>query len=59
MESWQTLSTRGNHSFNQQDRLEAENYYYQAESILEHQWQQDLDNVELLLAWVARAQPTK
>jgi len=53
MKSWQTLIERGNHSFDAQDWLEAENCYYQAESIIEKEWQQDLENVELLLAWVA------
>ncbi|NRA83923.1 MAG: hypothetical protein HRU22_09220 [Gammaproteobacteria bacterium] len=53
MESWQTLIARGNESFNQQNWIDAESFYYQAESIIEQQWQQDLNNIELLLAWVA------
>jgi len=53
MASWQTLIARGNDSFDQQAWTEAENYYYQAESAIEKEWQQDIDNVELLLAWVA------
>jgi len=53
MESWQTLIERGNHCFDNQAWTEAENYYYQAESMIEQEWQQDVENVELLLAWVA------
>lgn len=53
MEQWQSLMAYGNDSFDSQAWHDAEHYYYQAESLIAQQWQDDIENVELLLAWVA------
>jgi len=53
MELWQQLIVDGNECFEQREWLEAENYYYLAENVIAKQWQQDLENTQLLLAWVA------
>lgn len=49
---WQTLLTNGNEYFHQQCWQQAEYYYKQAYQELESQWQQELDNSELLMAWL-------
>ena len=52
MEIWQTLLQKGNHSFNHESWDHAETYYHQAVSCLEQRWQVDIDDMELMLAWI-------
>lgn len=53
MEVWQLLLLKGNDSFNRLELPLAEEYYHQAIECLEQQWQVDIDNSDLLMAWVS------
>ena len=52
MEVWQLLLLKGNDSFNKQDLLLAEEYYHQAIEGLEKKWQANIDDYDLLQAWI-------
>ncbi len=53
MEVWQTLLVKGNNSFNQLDMLLAEEYYHQAIECIEQEWHANIENCNLLMAWVS------
>jgi hypothetical protein len=53
MEVWQVLLQKANYSFNHDLWSQAEEYYHQAIECLEQRWQEDEENIELLLAWVS------
>ena len=53
MQIWQTLMREGNDCFDQCAWLDAEQYYNKALALIELDWQEDRNNVELLLAWIA------
>jgi len=53
MEMWQLLLQKGNQSFNHELWSHAEEYYHQAVECLEQNWQADIENMELLLAWIS------
>jgi len=53
MEMWQLLLQKGNQSFNHELWSNAEEYYHQAVECLEQNWQADIENMELLLAWIS------
>jgi len=50
---WQRLLTHGNECYEQQNWLQAEYYYKEAESQLDYLWSCDVTNVNLLMAWIA------
>ena len=52
MQQWQNLLTKGNDFFDQKNWLEAENYYQQAEALLDNSWSRDTTNTDLLMAWI-------
>jgi hypothetical protein len=53
MEVWQLLLVKGNDSFNKQELLLAEEYYHQAIECLEQQWHTNIENSNLMMAWVS------
>ena len=53
MEMWQILIQKGNHSFNHELWSHAEDYYHQAVECLEQRWQEDIENMELMFAWIS------
>lgn len=53
MEVWQSLLLKGNDSFNKLSLPLAEEYYHQAIECLEHEWHADIENSNLLLAWIS------
>jgi len=53
MEVWQILLVKGNDSFNKQELLLAEEYYHQAIACLELQWHADIEDSNLMMAWVS------
>ena len=53
MEVWQLLLLKGNDSFNKLELPLAEVYYHQAIECLEQKWQADIEDGELLLAWIS------
>ncbi|WP_057830151.1 DUF2753 family protein [Colwellia sp. TT2012] len=53
MEVWQILLLKGNDSFNKQQLLLAEEYYHQAIECLEQLWQENIEDCELLMAWIS------
>jgi len=53
MDRWKMIMAQGNDSYAQQSWLDAEQSYYQAVDVIEHLWDEDVENVELLLAWIA------
>ena len=52
MQYWQELLTKGNQYFHQKNWTEAENYYREAESLLDTQWDNDRNNEGILMAWI-------
>jgi len=50
---WQLLLQKGNQSFNHELWSHAEEYYHQAVECLEQRWHDDLENMELMLAWIS------
>jgi hypothetical protein len=53
MEVWQLLLVKGNNSFNKQELQLAEEYYHQAIECIEHQWQINIEDSNLMMAWVS------
>jgi tetratricopeptide (TPR) repeat protein len=53
MEVWQLLLLKGNDSFNKLDLPLAEEYYHQAIECLEQQWCADIEDSNLLMAWIS------
>lgn len=53
MERWKAIMAEGNNSYAKQSWLDAEQSYYQAVDIVETLWEDDIENIELLLAWIA------
>ncbi len=53
MEVWQLLLVKGNDSFNKQHLPLAEEYYHQAIECLEQQWHANIEDCELLMAWIS------
>ena len=52
MYQWQNLLTNGNECFNEQNWLQAEYYYKEAESHLDTLWSANNKDVDLLMAWI-------
>ena len=52
MYQWQNLLNNGNECFNEQNWLQAEYYYKQAESHLDILWSANNKDVDLLMAWI-------
>ncbi len=50
---WQRLLTHGNECYEQQNWLQAEYYYKEAEYQLDYLWSSDTSNVNLLMAWIS------
>jgi len=50
---WQTLLVKGNNSFNKLDMPLAEEYYHQAIECIEQEWRTNIENCNLLMAWVS------
>ena len=50
---WQQLMKQGNDCFDQQQWLQAEYFYQEAITSLDSLWQQDIENIELLMAWIS------
>jgi tetratricopeptide (TPR) repeat protein len=53
MEVWQMLLVKGNNSFNKLDMLLAEEYYHQAIECIEQEWYANIENCNLLMAWIS------
>jgi len=53
MAHWKVNMAEGNDSYAEQSWHDAEQSYYQAVDIIENLWDDDVENVELLLAWIA------
>jgi hypothetical protein len=53
MEMWQLLLVKGNNSFNKQELLLAEEYYHQAIECIEKKWHADIEDSNLMMAWVS------
>lgn len=53
MNRWKIIMAQANDSYAQQSWLDAEQSYYQAVDIIEDLWDADVENMELLLAWIA------
>lgn len=53
MEVWQLLLVKGNDSFNKLQLPLAEEYYHQAIECIEQQWQANIEDSHLLMAWVS------
>lgn len=53
MDVWKLLLLKGNDSFNKLELPLAEEYYHQAIECLEQQWCTDIENSNLLMAWIS------
>ncbi|WP_435276468.1 hypothetical protein ACMAZF_05625 [Psychrobium sp. nBUS_13] len=53
MDQWKMMMAVGNECFHQQSWFDAEQSYYQAVDIIEDLWNNDMENIELLQAWIA------
>lgn len=53
MNYWKVMMAQGNECYAQQSWLDAEQSYYQAVDTIEQLWDEDVENVELLQAWIA------
>jgi len=53
MDIWQLLLVKGNDSFNKQKLPQAEEYYHQAIECLEAQWLANIEDSNLLMAWIS------
>ena len=53
MEVWQGLLKSGNVSYDNEQWLQAEDYYQEALSHLDSLWSQDYENIQLLLGWIS------
>ena len=47
------LLVKGNNSFNKLDMLLAEEYYHQAIECIEQEWYANIENCNLLMAWIS------
>lgn len=52
MNRWKMIMAQGNDSYAQQSWLDAEQSYYQAVDLIEELWEGDVENCELLVAWI-------
>ena len=53
MEVWQILLLKGNDSFNRLELPLAEEYYHQAIECLEQKWYANIEDSDLLMAWIS------
>ncbi|KGJ89754.1 hypothetical protein [Colwellia psychrerythraea] len=53
MEVWQLLLLKGNDSFNRLELPLAEEYYHQAIECLEQKWYANIEDSDLLMAWIS------
>jgi hypothetical protein len=52
MQHWQDLLTKGNEFYHQKNWVQAEDYYREAEEVLNTSWNHDQCNEGLLMAWI-------
>ena len=53
MDVWQVLLLKGNDSFNRLELPLAEDYYHQAIECLEQKWHANIEDSDLLMAWIS------